>query len=390
MRIGYFYGAIELHSIAVYSRSRRKSSSMSTKKLLSPFQLGKLEFKNRIVMAPMTRARAGEQRLPNPLMAEYYAQRASAGLIISEATVISEQANGWVQSPGIYTKEMADGWKLVTDAVHQKGGTIFLQLWHCGRASHSEFRADRSLPVAPSAIAIQGDSIETPEGKKPYEVPRALELTEIAEIVDDYRIAAERAVDAGFDGVEIHAANGYLLDTFLESKTNVRTDQYGGSFENRHRFLGDVVDVILGVWPAKQVAVRLSPNGMYNDMGSTDYREQFLYTARQLDQYCLGFLHVIDGLAFGFHELGEPMTLRDFRQVFRGALMGNCGYTVETAEAAISTGAADLISFGRPFISTPDLVERIANDWPIAPAAEVAEWYSHNPKGYTDFPSYSA
>lgn len=363
---------------------------MSNKKILNPIQLGKLAIKNRIAMAPMTRARAGEQRLPNALMAEYYAQRASAGLIISEATVISEQANGWVQSPGIYTDEMMEGWKLVTDAVHEKGGLIFLQLWHCGRASHSDFRTDGSLPVAPSAIAISGDSIHTPMGKKPYEVPRALELDEIAGIVDDYRIAAERAVEAGFDGVEIHAANGYLLNTFLESKTNTRTDLYGGSFENRHRLLGDVVDVILGVWPAKQVAVRLSPNGVFNDMGSPDYREQFLYTARQLDQYGLGFLHILDGLAFGFHQLGEPMTLRDFRQVFRGALMGNCGYTAETAEAAISSNAADLISFGRPFISTPDLVERIANDWPVAPTAEMSDWYSHEPKGYTDFPNYVA
>jgi N-ethylmaleimide reductase len=363
---------------------------MPTKKLLSSFQLGKIELQNRVVMAPMTRARAGEQRLPNELMAEYYAQRASAGLIISEATVISEQAIGWNQSPGIYTDEMTDGWKIVTDAVHEQGGTIFLQLWHCGRASHSDFRADRSLPVAPSAIAIQGDSIHTPEGKKPYEVPRALEIEEIAAIVEDYRIASERAIEAGFDGVEIHAANGYLLNTFLESKTNVRTDQYGGNIENRHRFLGEVVDVILGVWPAKQIGVRLSPNGAFNDMGSVDYREQYLYTARQLDQYGLGYLHVMDGLAFGFHQLGEPMTLRDFRQVFRGPLMGNCGYTVETAETAINTGAADLISFGRPFISTPDLVERIANDWPIAPAAEMSDWYSHAPEGYIDFPKYSA
>ena len=360
------------------------------KQLLTSIRLGGLQLRNRIAMAPMTRARAGEQRLPNALMAEYYAQRASAGLIISEATVISEQAIGWEQSPGIYTDAMVEGWKLVTEAVHQKGGTIFLQLWHCGRASHSDFRADRSLPVAPSAIPINGDTIHTPEGKKPYEVPRALETNEIPAVVEDYRLAAERAITAGFDGVEIHAANGYLLNTFLDSKTNIRTDQYGGSMENRHRILGEVVDAILGVWPAKQVAVRLSPNGVFNDMGSADYREQFLYTARQLDQYALGFLHIMDGLAFGFHQLGEPMTLRDFRQVFRGKLMGNCGYTPETAEAAISTGEADFISFGRPFISNPDLVERISNDWPLAPAAEMADWYSHVTKGYADFPNYSA
>ncbi len=358
------------------------------KKLLAPVQLGGIQLRNRIAMAPLTRARAGVERLPNARMAEYYAQRASAGLIISEATVVSEQGIGWEQSPGMYTDVMAQRWRLITDAVHQKGGAIFMQLWHCGRASHSDFRADRSLPVAPSAIAIQGDSIHTPEGKKTYEVPHALEVAEIAKIVEDYRLAAKRAMDAGFDGVEIHGANGYLINTFLESKTNIRTDQYGGTIENRYRFLGEVADAVMSVWPANKVAVRLSPNGVFNDMGSKDFREQSLYVASQLNRYGLAYLHVMDGLAFGFHQLGEPVTLREFRQVFHGPLMGNCGYTEETAEAALQAGNADMIAFGRPFISNPDLVERIANDWPLASPAEVADWYSHDAKGYTDFPAY--
>lgn len=363
-------------------------TSIIMKKLLTAFQLGGIQLRNRIAMAPLTRARAGVERLPNAMMAEYYAQRASAGLIISEATVVSEQGIGWEQSPGMYTDAMAQHWRLITDAVHQKGGAIFMQLWHCGRASHSDFRADRSLPVAPSAIAIQGDSIHTPEGKKAYEVPHALEVSEIAKIVEDYRLAAKRAMDAGFDGVEIHGANGYLINTFLESKTNVRTDQYGGSIENRYRFLGEVADAVMSVWPANKVAVRLSPNGVFNDMGSKDFREMSLYVASQLSRFGLAYLHVMDGLAFGFHQLGEPMTLREFRQVFRGPLMGNCGYTEETAEAALQSGDADMIAFGRPFISNPDLVERIANDWPLASTAEVADWYSHDAKGYTDFPAF--
>jgi len=224
-------------------------------------------------------------RIANALIAEYYTQRASAGLIISEATSISPQANGWNQSPGIYTDEMAEGWKRTTQAVHAKGGRIFLQLWHTGRASHSDFH-NGDLPVSASAIAITGDGIHTPDGqKKPYEAPRALETHEIPGVVEDYRRAAERAKAAGFDGVEIHSANGYLLDQFLQSKTNHRTDDYGGSVENRYRFLDEVVNAVITVFPANRVAVRLAPNGAFNDMGSADYREQFTYVAQQLDQY---------------------------------------------------------------------------------------------------------
>jgi 2,4-dienoyl-CoA reductase-like NADH-dependent reductase (Old Yellow Enzyme family) len=363
---------------------------MTTSPLLRSFALHDLTLPNRIVLAPMTRARAGEERLPNALMGAYYAQRASAGLVITEATTISEQANGWLQSPGIYTDAMEAGWRDVVQTVHAKGGRIFLQLWHCGRASHSSFH-NGALAVAASPIKIEGDGVHTPEGKQPYEVPRALETDEVRAVVEDYRSAAARAKSAGFDGVEIHSANGYLLDVFLQSKTNQRTDRYGGNVENRYRLLDEVVEAVTGVWPAHRVGVRLAPNGAFNDMGSPDYREQFTYAAQQLDRFGLAYLHVMDGLAFGFHELGEPMTLREFRAVFHGTLMGNCGYTRETGEERIEAGDADLIAFGRPYISNPDLVERFANDWPLNPDADMQDWYT--PKGsdgYTDFEVYGA
>ena len=358
--------------------------------LLSPFQLGDLRLSNRVVLAPMTRARAGVERMPNALMAEYYAQRSSAGLLISEGASISDEAIGWNQSPGIFSEAQVEAWKPVVDAVHAKGSRIFLQLWHCGRASHSTFHADGSLPVAPSAIRLEGDHIHTPTGKQTYETPRALETAEVARVVDDFRRAGERAKRAGFDGVEVHGANGYLVDEFLQSKTNHRTDQYGGSVENRVRFLREIVEALTTVLPASRVGVRMSPNGMFNDMGSPDFRETFLGAARELNRFGIAYLHVMDGLAFGFHQLGEPLTLRDFRGVFSGPLMGNCGYEQATAEAAIARGDADLIAFGRPFISNPDLVERFANGWPLSPPAAMADWYGFSPKGYADFPAYRA
>ena len=357
-------------------------------RLLEPFRLHDLDLRNRMVMAPLTRSRSGPDRIPNSTMAEYYAQRSSAGLIVSEATTISPQANGWLESPGIYTDAMEAGWRIITDAVHARGGRIFLQLWHMGRASHSAFHGGRP-PVSASAVRIHGDGIHTPAGKQPYETPRALESHEVAGVVADYAAAAARARAAGFDGVEIHAANGYLIDQFLQAKTNLRTDDYGGSIEKRCRFLIDVVAAVARVWPSHRVGVRISPNGAFNDMGSPNYREQFLHAAAALDRLRLGYLHVVDGLAFGFHALGEPMTLADFRGVFRGPIVGNCGYTLETAEAAVQAGHADLIAFGRPYISNPDLVERFANGWPLAPTASMTDWYTPTAaKGYTDFPTY--
>ncbi|MCK9374984.1 MAG: alkene reductase [Syntrophobacterales bacterium] len=355
---------------------------------LCPFDLRGLFLKNRVVMAPLTRSRAGEERLPNALMAEYYCQRAAAGLIITEATVVSKQGIGWLNNPGIYSDEQADAWKKVVDAVHARGTPMFLQLWHCGRASHRDFH-DGRLPVAPSAIQIGGEYSHTPQGKRPYEAPRALETDEIPAIVEDYRRAAARAQAAGFDGVELHAANGYLIDQFLQSKTNHRTDRYGGTLENRYRFLDEIVRTVLSVLPSGRVGVHIAPNGNFNDMGSPDFRETFLYVAKCLNQYGLAYLHVVDGLEFGFHELGPPMTSGEFRQVFDSPLMGNCGYTQATAEASIQQGHADLISFGRPFISNPDLVERFTHGWPLNPPADQEVWYSFDEKGYTDFPRYT-
>lgn len=353
--------------------------------LLSPFDLRGLRLRNRIVMAPLTRSRAGRERLPNDLMVEYYAQRASAGLVISEATVISEQGIGYADTPGIYNDAQQAGWGKIVAALHTRGAPIVLQLWHCGRSSHSSFHNGR-LPVSASAIKINGAYVHTPQGKRPYETPRALETGEIPAVIEDYRLAAERAKAAGFDGVEIHAANGYLIDQFLQSKTNRRTDRYGGDMANRFRFLKEIVEALLAVWPAGRIGVRLSPNGNFNDMGSPDFRETFLYTARELSRYGLAYLHVIDGTTFGFHELGKPMTLPEFRAVFAGPLMGNGGYTRETAGAAITAGHADLVAFGRPYLSNPDLVERFVNGWELNPPADPKLWSAPGAKGYTDFP----
>ena len=356
--------------------------------LLSPCQVGNITLKNRVVMAPLTRSRAGEERMPNDLMKQYYTQRKSAGLIITEATVISPQGCGWLNSPGIYSDAQMEAWQPITQALHETETPIFLQLWHCGRASHSSFQENNQLPVSASAIKLNGDYVHTPIGKQPYETPRALETEEIPHVIEDYRLAAERAKKAGFDGVEVHAANGYLIDQFLQSKTNQRTDKYGGSIKNRYRFLQEIIEAVATVFPTNKIGVRLSPNGVFNDLGSPEYRELFIYVAQQLNGYNLAYLHLLDGLGFGFHELGEPMTLSEFRQVFDGLLMGNCGYTKESADETIKSGYADLIAFGRPFISNPDLVERFANNWPLNDPADMKIFYSFEPEGYIDFPTY--
>ena len=363
------------------------TSTTNVPHLLRPLDRG-LSLKNRIVMAPMTRGRAGQERTANSLMAQYYAQRAGAGLIVSEGTAISERAYGWNHSPGIYTSEQTEGWKQTVDAVHQKGSKIFLQLWHTGRASHSSFQPNNELPIAPSAIKIEGAEAHTPDGKQPYQTPRALETAEIPEVIEEYRRAAANAKQAGFDGVEIHGANGYLIDEFLQSKTNHRSDRYGGSIENRYCFLKEVVEAVLTVWDADRVGVRLSPNGSFNDMGSPDYREAFTYIVRQLNNYNLAYLHLLDGLDFGFHELGEPMTLSEFRKIYDGILIANCGYDRHDGERAIASGNAELVAFGRPYISNPDLVARFANNWELNPDADLDVWYSFDPEGYIDFPTY--
>ncbi len=360
---------------------------METNPLHKPLTRNNFEFKNRIALAPMTRGRAGSERVPNDLMADYYLQRASAGMLITEATVISKQGIGWIDSPGIYTPEMVEGWKKVTAAVAPARTPIFLQLWHCGRASHPDFH-DGEPPVSASDVKLNGDYIHTPKGKKPYEAPRPLTVDEIRSTVADYRQAAVNARAAGFSGIEVHGANGYLINQFLDSKTNLRTDDYGGSVEKRFRFFKEVLEAVLEVFPPEQVGARLSPNGVFNDMGSPDFRETFLYAAQEMNAMNLGYLHIMDGLAFGFHEQGEPMTLAEFRPLFKGLIIGNCGYTKESAEVAIRDGHADLIAFGRPYITNPDLPERFLHNHPLEPAEDMTHWYSPGEKGYTDYPPY--
>jgi len=360
---------------------------MKTTRLFEPITMGDFELKNRIVLAPMTRGRAGTERVPNELMAEYYSQRASAGLLITEATVVSAQGNGWVGSPGIYTEEMVEGWRIVTQKLKPTGTPIFLQLWHCGRASHSDFH-NGALPVSASAVKLNGDPIRTPFGKKDYETPRALTVDEIKATVSDYRTAAANAKEAGFSGIEVHSANGYLINQFLDSKTNLRTDHYGGSLENKFRFLKEIMAAVLKVWPSNRVGVRLSPNGVFNDMGSPDFRETYLYTIKELKRLNLAYVHIMDGLAFGFHQQGEPMSLAEFRAEYDGIIMGNCGYTQEAAEERLVAGHADLAAFGRPFITNPDLPERFRHNWPLKPADDISLWYTLGAEGYTDYQPY--
>tara|TARA_Y100001970_G_scaffold13998_2_gene15798 strand:- start:158 stop:1219 length:1062 start_codon:yes stop_codon:yes gene_type:complete len=340
-----------------------------------------------MVLAPMTRGRAGSDRIPNKIMGDHYVQRADAGLIITEATAISKEGIGWVDSPGIYTDKMVDGWRSVVDRVHEVDGKIVLQLWHTGRASHSDFH-DGALPLSASAIAIQGDEIHTPKGKKAYEVPKAMSYDDIQRTVNDYKKAAVNAKAAGFDGIEVHAANGYLINQFLDSRSNQRDDKYGGNLENRYRFLHEILDAVFDVWPAENVGVRLSPNGVFNDMGADDFRETFTYVAQQLNKRKLGYLHVMDGLAFGFHERGEPMSLAEFRALYDGLLIGNCGYTKADAEQRINDGDADMIAFGRPWITNPDLPTRFKHDYPLAAFDDPSTWYGGSEEGYTDFPTY--
>jgi N-ethylmaleimide reductase len=366
-----------------------KGGDMTQNALFEPVVMGDYTLTNRIVLAPMTRSRAGSRRIPNDLMAEYYYQRASAGLLITEATVVSEQGIGWIDSPGIYTDEMVDGWQIVTQKLSPTGTPVFLQLWHCGRASHPDFH-DGHPPVSASDVKLNGDQIHTPLGKKAYEAPRPLTKDEIKLVVNDYRQAAENAKKAGFSGVEIHGANGYLINQFLDSKTNLRTDEYGGSIENRFRFFQEIIEAVLEVWPSGKIGARISPNGVFNDMGSLDFRKTYTYVAQALNQYHLAYLHIMDGLAFGFHEQGDPMTLSEFRKIYEGTIMGNCGYTKEDAEQRIKDGHADLAAFGRPYITNPDLVERFKNNWPLEPYEDMSLWYVPGEKGYTDYLPYSA
>jgi N-ethylmaleimide reductase len=357
---------------------------MSSLDIFSPSKLGPLQLPNRVVMAPMTRNRAGRGNVPGPLNATYYAQRASAGLIISEATQISPQGVGYPGTPGIHSAEQIAGWKGVTDAVHAAGGRMFLQLWHVGRISHPSLQPDGALPVAPSAIAPAGQAM-TAEGLKPFVAPRALETEEIAGIVEDYRQAAHNARDAGFDGVELHGANGYLIDQFLRDRSNRRTDRYGGTAQNRVRFLIEVVEAIVGEWGAERVGVRLSPTNPFNDMADSNPASTFATAVAELNRFGLAYLHVVEPAASDPVGDGDMPDVRFFRKLWRGALMGNKGYDLARANAVIQAGWADLVSFAVLFLANPDLPVRFRRGGPFNPP-DRKTFYGGTATGYTDYP----
>jgi len=354
-------------------------------KLLSPLTVGALQLPNRILMAPLTRCRADADHNPTPLMAEYYAQRASAGLIIAEATMVMEGNSSFWMEPGIYSEAQVQGWKAVTDAVHEKGGQIVLQLWHGGRACHPLLNGG-AQPVAPSAIPITGDEVHTPEGKKPYVTPRELRDDEIPGIVAGFKKAAENAKVAGFDGVEVHGANGYLLDEFLRDGANKRSGPYGGSIENRARLLLEVLDAAISVWGADRVGLRISPLNSYNSMIDSDPVGLTTYIAQQCSARGIAFLHVMRADFFQAQQ-GDVMT--PAREHFKGVLIGNMGYSAEEAEQKISSDQLDAVAFGTSFLANPDLPARIAAKAELN-APNAARFYSPGPEGYTDYPALSA
>jgi N-ethylmaleimide reductase len=353
--------------------------------LFSPFQLGPLHLPNRVVMAPMTRNRAGPGNAPTALNATYYAQRAGAGLIVAEASQVSPQGLGYPGTPGIHSAEQVAGWKLVTDAVHAAGGRIFLQLWHVGRISHPSLQPDGALPVAPSAIAPAGQAW-TLDGMKPYVTPRALETAELAGIVAQYRQGAANAKAAGFDGVEVHAAHGYLLDQFLRDGTNKRGDAYGGSASNRARLLIDVMEAVAGEWGGARVGVHLSPtNVAFNDIADSDPAATFSTVVRALDRLGLGYLHLVEPGPADPVGPGPRLDAAFFRPMWRTTLIANKAYDLARADATLGAGAADLISFATLYIANPDLTERLRRGAPFN-AAERKTFYGGNAKGYTDYP----
>lgn len=353
--------------------------------LFEPLQLGAIRIPNRIIMAPLTRGRA-DDRVPNQMMVEYYAARASTGLIISEATAISEEGYGWAGSPAIYAEYHVSAWKRVVDAVHEADGRIFLQLWHTGRVSHPDF-LDQQQPVGPSAVRASGEAF-TPSGKKPYVTPRPLETAEVGRVVGDYATAAERAKTAGFDGVEIHAANGYLIDQFLRDGSNRRNDQYGGSIENRCRFALEVVEAICDVFEAGRVGIRLSPTGAFNDMHDSDPVALSIYLAESLNRYGIAYVHTVEPIEedHAFANAGAPRVTPHLRKGFKGALITNGGYTAETAEEAIREGRADAIAFGQPIIANPDFVARVQRGAELN-EPDPSTFYTPGPKGYLDYPT---
>ncbi|MEP7012679.1 MAG: alkene reductase [Acidobacteriota bacterium] len=359
-----------------------------TSLLLSPFQLGPTKLANRMVMAPMTRSRAAAGNVAADLAIEYYSQRAGAGLIVTEGTQVSPRGVGYLGTPGIYSEAQTAGWRKITEAVHERGGKIFAQLWHVGRVSHPSFQPNGGLPVAPSAITPAGHS-RTMTGTQPHVEPRALESAEIAEVVAEFATGARSALHAGFDGVEIHAANGYLIDQFLRDGTNVRTDEYGGSAENRVRFLVEIVTAVAEVWGgAERVGVRLSPLSAFNDISDSDPFATFGAAASALDGFGLAYLHLVVPGSFN-PESEEARITAHLRERFHGPLMVNGGYTFDAAEEVVASGRADLVSFGSSFLANPDLPERFAEAAPLN-APNPATFYGGGAEGYTDYPALGA
>jgi N-ethylmaleimide reductase len=368
---------------------------MSQNSLFSPLQVGPYLLQHRVVMAPLTRMRA--ERLsfaPRTLNAEYYGQRATAGgLIIAEASPVAPTGRGNPATPGIYSGDQVEGWRDVVDTVHAKGGFIFLQLWHVGRVSHSSLQPGGVLPVAPSAVPITGNGMlaMTASGKpEPYETPRALQTHEIADVIEAFRRGARNAMQAGFDGVEIHGANGYLLEQFLQSHTNLRTDQYGGSIANRARLLLEITDAAIGIWGADRVAVRLSPYGVANGSGEADPMPLYSHVIRALDALGLAYLHFIEPRSSGagraeVNHRNVPSAMQLFRPLWRGVLISAGGFDGASAEAAVAAGHADAIAFGRHFISNPDLPARVRHGVALTPYNR-ATFYGGEAAGYTDYP----
>ncbi|MDW7747479.1 alkene reductase [Halomonas sp.] len=358
--------------------------------LFAPFTLGDLELPNRVIMSPLTRSRASQPGdVPNDMNVEYYRQRAGAGMIIAEATQVSPQGKGYAFTPGIHSEAQVEGWKRVTDAVHQAGGRIILQLWHVGRISHPALQPDGASPVAPSAIKPEGAMtfISADSGMVEVPTPRPLETDELPGIVEQYRQGAENARRAGFDGVEVHAANGYLLDQFLKSGSNHRTDAYGGSLENRLRLPLEVVQAVVDVWGPDRVGVRVSPTGSFNAMVDDDPVATFGAFARALDGIGIAFIEVVEDSFQGNHEKGRPEpVIEAIHEGFSRAYIGNGAYSAEEARQRIAAGKVDLVSFGRPFIANPDLPERLRLDAPLNDWDD-STFYGGDERGYTDYPS---
>jgi N-ethylmaleimide reductase len=358
----------------------------TTPDLFTPIEVGPLRLPNRIVMAPLTRSRAGPGNVPTQLNALYYAQRASAGLIISEATQVAPEGQGYISTPGIHSAEQIQGWRCVTGAVHVSGGRMVLQLWHVGRISHPSFQPGGALPVAPSAIRPNGQAF-TANGFEPIPAPRALETAEIPGIVAQYAQGARNALAAGFDGVEVHGANGYLIDQFLRDGTNKRTDRYGGSIENRSRFLVEVVDAVTAAIGAERVGVRISPQNGQNDIADSDPHSLFNHVVAALSGQGLAYLHVIEGDTGGAPV--PPFDYAEIKRLFGGIVIANNGFEKERANEAIGRGRADLVAFGKPFIGNPDLVTRLYLDAPLSPLNRET-LYGGAEQGYTDYPGLRA